>query len=103
MEGCKVLTHITIEALDGSRLLHNCYGSKCYQNFVRSDMPGFKIISAHIEVLYHLPIDTNWYETFSLMRWEIVVTATIVVVVVVCYCHNDFLLGLARRKPHGDI
>jgi hypothetical protein len=83
MEGCKVLTYITIEALDGSRLVRNCYRSKCYQNFVGTNMPGLKVVLAHIEVFYHFPVYTDWYKAFSLMKREIVVTATVVVAVVV--------------------
>lgn len=52
-------------------------------NLVRSDMPGLKIVLAHIEVFHHFPVYTDWYEAFSRIKWEIVVTATVVVVVVV--------------------
>ena len=55
----------------------------CYQNLIRSDMPGLKVVLAHIEVFHHFPVHTDWYEAFSQMKWEIVVTATVVVVVVV--------------------
>ena len=57
-------------------------GAKCYQNLVRSDMPGLKVVLAHIKVLHHFPVHTDWYEAFFRLKWEIVVTATVVVVVV---------------------
>ena len=49
-------------------------------------MPGLKVVSAHIEVLDHFPVYTNWYEAFSLMKGKIVVTAAVIVVVVVIVC-----------------
>ena len=46
-------------------------------------MPGLKVVLAHIEVFHHFPVYADWYEAFSRLKWEIVVTATVVVVVVV--------------------
>lgn len=46
-------------------------------------MPGLKVVLAHIEVFHHFPVHADWYEAFSRLKWEIVVTATVVVVVVV--------------------
>lgn len=45
-------------------------------------MPGLKVVLAHIKVLHHFPVHTDWYEAFFRLKWEIVVTATVVVVVV---------------------
>ena len=78
-----MFSDIRVELLKGSRLVRNFNRSKCYQNLVRSDMPGLKIVLAHIEVFHHFPVYTDWYEAFSRIKWEIVVTATVVVVVVV--------------------
>ena len=59
------------------------YVRKSNQYFVRSDMPGLKVVLEHIEVFHHFPVHADWYEAFSRLKWEIVVTATVVVVVVV--------------------
>lgn len=53
------------------------------KDFVRSDAPGLKIVSAHAEVLDHFPVYMNRYQAFALVQWEIVETATVVVVVAV--------------------
>ena len=103
MEGCEVFAYIPIEGLDGCLFCLNCYRCKGNEDFVRSDVPGLKVVPAHIEVLDHFPIYTNGYKAFALVQWEIVVTATIVIIVIVCCCHDCFLLGLTQRKPHGDI
>lgn len=83
VEGCKIFSYITIESLDGSSFGFNCHRRKGYQDFIRSDMPGLKIVSAHIEVFDHFPVHENRYKTFSVKKREIIVTATVVVVVVV--------------------
>ena len=83
VEGCKIFSYIAVETFDGSNFCFKRHRCKGYQDFIRSDMPGLEIISAHIEVLDHFPVHENRYETFSVKKREIVVTATVVVVVVV--------------------
>ena len=83
VEGCKIFSYIAIESLDGSSFGFNCHWRKGYQDFIRSDMPGLEVVSAHIEVLDHFPVHTDRYEALIFVKWEIVVTSTVVVVVVV--------------------
>lgn len=71
------------KGLDGCLFCLNCYRCKGNEDFIRSDVPGLKVISAHIEMLDHFPVDTNRHQTFARVQREIAVTATVVVVVVV--------------------